>query len=307
MAAKDDFLLRISSLNSALSEKALSDGLLTDQDHNRKASILRNGLAVVGFAALEDFFKKRMSEVLAEVGRTGCSFSKLPERLRCAVTHEAILALKQQLTYQETIADKMIFMQEETRKIASTAAVPYDLTAIAFGYSSSNVGADEIKDAMAAFNIDRPWESVDRVAFQLGISGVSLRNSYKVSYLRRNRAAHVAAANTPLPELTQFVKDALAIAVSFDFLISNSLLKVRFLDAAFLAGGLIGPSDLQIWVVRKESGIWRFKRLGTTRAKKAGNDFVTLRDHARMDVIANRAALAIFNDKGTLVDWVSPA
>lgn len=307
MSAKDDFLLRIGSLSSALSERALSDGLLTDHEHNRKAAILRNGLAVVGFAALEDFFKKRMSEVLSEVGRTGCSFSRLPERLRCAVTHEAIHALKQQLTYQDTAADKMIFMQEESRKISSTATVPYDLTAIAFGYSASNVGVEEIKDAMLAFNIEKPWESVDRVAYNLGISGISLRNAYKVSYLRRNRAAHVAAANTPLPELTQFVKDALAIAVSFDFLISSALLKVKLLDPAFLAGGLVGPADLKIWIFRKDAGTWRFKRYGATRAKRAGNDFVTQRDLARADVIACREALVIFNDQGALLDWVSPA
>lgn len=72
--ARSLFNSRIASLVNSLGIDAVQTRPLTEQAHNDVARMLRNGLAVVGFAALEDFIKSRVSEVLSEVGPTNVPF-----------------------------------------------------------------------------------------------------------------------------------------------------------------------------------------------------------------------------------------
>ena len=57
MAAKSDFIQRITYLHKSFSIQALNDLGPIDTEHNGIARLLRNGMAVVGFLALEDFIK----------------------------------------------------------------------------------------------------------------------------------------------------------------------------------------------------------------------------------------------------------
>lgn len=56
--AKADFIERIRCLDASIDTEAVQSKALTERDHNSIARMLRNGLAVVSFASLEDFIKK---------------------------------------------------------------------------------------------------------------------------------------------------------------------------------------------------------------------------------------------------------
>jgi hypothetical protein len=98
-SAKMEFIERMRCLNISIISEAVSNKALTDREHNAVARMLRNGLAVVGFAALEDFIKKRSSEAMEEIGQCSVPFSKLPKKLQNAATYEVISAL----TYTKSI------------------------------------------------------------------------------------------------------------------------------------------------------------------------------------------------------------
>lgn len=57
-SAKTDFIERIRCLDSSIETEAVQNKALTEREHNAIARMLRNGLAVVSFASLEDFIKK---------------------------------------------------------------------------------------------------------------------------------------------------------------------------------------------------------------------------------------------------------
>jgi len=127
MSAKSNFISRIKGLHKSLDIEAVMDKDLRNHDHNEIARIIRNGLAVVGFAALEDFIKTRCSEIAKEIGTTGVRFDHLPEKLKDAFTFEALTALAYQLSLKEK-AEKISYTQEQSAKIASTINSTYELS-----------------------------------------------------------------------------------------------------------------------------------------------------------------------------------
>lgn len=143
--ARSEFIERIRTLNKSISDTdaVRSKGHL-EREHNEIARMLRNGLAVVGFASLEDFIKARSSEVLDLIGSVGLSFEQLPEKVQIATTHGAITALNYQLGLRDK-QDKIAFVQEHAQKISSTANSSYALTSLAYGFGNANLNAESIK------------------------------------------------------------------------------------------------------------------------------------------------------------------
>ena len=218
-SAKTLFLERMHALETSASIEAVTNKTLTDHAHNNVAKMLRNGLAVVGFAALEDFVKSRTSEVLGEIGTTGVPFRDLPEKLRIATTYDAISALSYQISLRPK-ADRISYVQDQAQKLASTASTAYDLTPHAFGYSQANLQVDSVKEILQSFLISDPWGQMTQLASKLGLAALPLDETFKGAALRRHRAAHAAHADTPQADLAQYVKEALAIAIGFDIFLN---------------------------------------------------------------------------------------
>lgn len=237
-SAKSHYLERLGSLRQSLEIEAVTNKSLSEALHNRVAKWLRNGLAVVGFAALEDFIKSRTSEVLDNVGLTGVPCQKLPEKLREATTYGAIAALSYQLSLR-TKADRSAYIQEHAQKMASTANSAYELTPHALGYSQANL-QDKVKETLKAFSISDPWGQMTGLGSRLGLVALPLEETFKSAAIRRHKAAHVANADVPQSDLRQYIKESLAIAIGFDWLISNA--------RAFQASGT--PRDRQSSEVR---------------------------------------------------------
>ena len=72
-------LERLHAFRLATQTEALVSLAPTEVDHNARAQVLRNGLAVVGFAILEDFIKSRAGEVVQRIGHGAAAFTDLPE------------------------------------------------------------------------------------------------------------------------------------------------------------------------------------------------------------------------------------
>lgn len=302
-AAKVLFLERIHSLDKSANIESVTNRALSDHIHNNVAKMLRNGLAVVGFAALEDFIKSRTSEVLSEVGRTGVSFRDLPERLRNAATVDAVDAFSYQLSIRPK-TDRISYIQEHAQKVASTSSTAYELTPHAFGYDQANLQDGTVKEILKSFKIDDGWNQISQLASRLGLTALPLDETFKGAALRRHRAAHVAHADTPQSDLLQFVREAYAIAIGFDALISKALACLWMHDPRYLTpAGTIDSRSITIRTIRNELGIWRESLEGRPKAVKLERDLTILLPAARARAAAAMNLFVQFGENGEIVDW----
>lgn len=298
------FNVRIATLVNSLEIEAVQARPLSEQAHNDVARMLRNGLAVVGFAALEDFIKSRIAEVLSEVGSTNVPFRNLPEKLQYAATSEALSAIRYQMELRQTMSDRMEYVQNHSQRIASTVTTAYSLTPHALGYNKANVSQAMVKEMLTCFQIEDPWNSITRIAARLGLVALPLHETYKSAVLRRNHAAHVAHADTPQTDLQQFATEALAIAIGFDALLTCALSNLRRHDGPYLQEQAnVSAANISIRKVLSHGNKWREELEGRSKAVKVEASREVLLVSARARAAVARNLLVIHGDCGQVVGW----
>ena len=302
--ARHNFIKRIRTLYTSINQTdAVQSKELHETEHNEIARMLRNGLAVVGFASLEDFIKQRSSEILDSIGMAGLSFGHLPEKVQIATTYGAISALNYQLNLRDN-NEKIDFVQEHALKISSTMSSGYELTSLAFGYGQANLNSESIKTILTNFHISNPWGQITEIASSLGLAALPLNESFTNAALRRHKAAHVANADTPQGDISQFVNEAISIAIGFDFLLSKALDKLKTHDLSYLDGsGKLSASDIIFRLIKHADGKWKEFIKGSVRAYRTSEDLeILVNDTKRRAVLAGQYYVQ-FDDKGVILDW----
>ena len=303
-SAKQDFIKRLRTLDVSIRDtEALISRAHTDVTHNEIARMLRNGLAVVGFAALEDFVKKRSSEVMNEIGGSGVPFSELPDKLKEAATYEVVSALSHQLTVRDK-SERIDYIQEQAAKISSTATQQYEITEHAFGYSQSNINAETVKKILISLHVVDPWRQISAISSRLGLTALPLIDSYKNAATRRHRAAHVANADTPQGDIAQFVKEAFGIAIGFDVMLSRSLRSIRNYDRDYLSGTKkLEENDVTFRYVKYVNRQWKEYSGESQRAFRVSNNVETLCNDAKIRSQASSQDFVRFDESGLIQDW----
>jgi hypothetical protein len=302
-SAKTEFIERIRCLDSSIEIEAVQNKALTEREHNSIARMLRNGLAVVSFASLEDFIKKRSAEAMEDLSRCSISFSELPEKLQRAATYEVLSALNYQLSLLEK-EDKPSYIQQHALKIASTATPNFELSTHTFAHSQANINNITIGDILKSFNVDDPWKQMSLMASNLGLtSALSLSEIFKSAALRRHRAAHVAGADIPSTDIKQFVKEAFAIAITFDALLSKAIQKLVENDNDFVRNGQkLNANSIKIRIIKHVDGKWKEYRDNSNRAFRTSSDLDTLQREARQRAFQAKELIVEFDEHG-IVSW----
>lgn len=303
-SAKNDFIKRIRTLKKSISEtEAVRSKAPSEIEHNEVARMLRNGLAVVGFASLEDFIKARCREVLQSIGNVGIKFEKLPEKIQIASTHGAIAALNYQLNFRSK-EEKLSFVQEHALKISSTANDSYELTYLAFGFNQPNLNAESIKAILKCFNIEDPWKQITNIGSELGLVALPLEISFTNAALRRHRAAHVAEADTPQNDISEFVNEAIGIAIGFDFLLTKALNTIESRDDNYLKGNTtITSSAISYRVVKHAGGIWKEYVNKKTRAFRTNENINDLSEEAKSRAKKSHQFYIELDENNLIKDW----
>jgi hypothetical protein len=94
--ARRSFFERLVAYESAVGQDLIVTKTPSETDHNARARLFRNGLAVVAFALVEDFIKSRTGEVIQRVGYGVSAFDDLPYPIRSAATAGVTKALSYQ-------------------------------------------------------------------------------------------------------------------------------------------------------------------------------------------------------------------
>ena len=307
--ARTAFLERLDSFGVAILEPGLISRDPSQVGHNNTARLLRNGLAVAGFALLEDFIRSRTQEVLERLSSGQLPFDSLPDELREACVFGATKAV----AYHGDIKkrqheDYLSFIQEHGRLIGSTSSSGYQLSPMSLGWERPNLNHDDVKEILRAFKIKDGWGNIDSLAARVGLASPSLCEAFRQSALRRHRAAHKADVDTETSQLDSFVSQALGIAIAFDALISKSLRRLLDRDSTFLSdSGDILHSDVSVRFLDKgQDGWWREMKENGQRAVRRTQDVVTLKSECLARADARRDLIVIRKVSQQPTEWLIP-
>lgn len=306
--AREAFVSRIDAFSKALNRARESGGLVSrtiGDSSDDPSRLLRNGLAVVGFATLEEFIQARSMEILATISSAEIPFRELPKALRQDSTVNVIKALSKRLKWRDDI-EKIRHAQKHARMVASTATDDYELSYLAFGFESSNLKSGRVLQIMKTIGVNNGWDNINKVAKRVSLSSPSLRDVYDQAESRRHKSAHQADADTEAKKLGDFPNHAMAISIGFDALVSEAARLYQSADSDFLDdehAKIIDASDLSIrFMDLDQEDIWREAHEDNQRATRTGEYDVVL--ESSLDHIANRGeVLVIRNEKKIPVDW----
>lgn len=241
---------------------------------------------------------------MTEISRCTISFSELPEKLQKAATYEVLSALNYQLSLLDR-DDKAAYVQEHALKIASTSTPNFELSSHTFAHSQANVSNTSIGDILKSFNVDDPWRQMSQIASNLGLTAtLSLSELYRSAALRRHKAAHVAGADTPPNDIKQFVKEAFAIAITFDALLSKSIQKLIENDDAFVRNGQkLNCNSISYRTIRFADGRWKEYQGARERAFRTSTDLEPLERDARRRALISKDLIVEFDENGLVSGW----
>lgn len=220
MSAKDSLLATLHVLGDCVKDSALIDKDLTVQ-HNRRASMLRQGLAVVVFATMESFIRERTRELLQSFSNPQLVFSDLLPPLQKATTIGALEGIRFRLKLQPA-QDKINWLVGALAPVASATTTLAQLSAHSFGQAASNLAEDDVSEILKAFGVQNPWAQITELSRRLGVGTLDCQSEFVTIKERRHDSAHALTANVLHPDLASSLRSALAICIGFDLLLSHA-------------------------------------------------------------------------------------
>ena len=218
MSAKDSLLATLGVLQDCLSDQSLVDKAPTDIAHNLRASMLRQGLAVLTFSTVESFIRERTGEILQTFSNK-LNFSDLSTALQKASTLGALEGVRFRLRLQPA-RDKIAWLVAALAPIAKATQDVTKLSDHSFGHAASNLDEDDVRDILKAFGVDAPWVQMTSLAKRLGVAILDCESEFEAIKNRRHASAHALTAQVLHSDLANSVRSALAICLAFDLLLS---------------------------------------------------------------------------------------
>lgn len=220
MSARDALLATLGILKDCLNDQALIDKAPSEVAHNKRAAMLRQGLAVLTFSAVETFIRERTAEVLGSLTNTRLTFSDLSPALQKATTMGAMEGVRFRLKLQPS-ADKVSWLVSNLAPIAAATTNIRGLSGHSFGYSASNLSEDDVRDILKAFGVEAPWNEMTLLTRRIGWALLSCESEFEAIKTRRHASAHALTSQVPYVDLLNSLSSSLAICLAFDLLLSH--------------------------------------------------------------------------------------
>ncbi len=305
--ARTAYINRIKAIASSVNEPALADKAPTDPDHNQRALLLRNGVAIIGFASLELFIRARTAEVATSIARSGISFVDLPEGLRDACTFGALKGLIYQADLRRRQGEDVTpLIQDHTQKISTSSNPIFHVSEYSLGWDKPNLTHEEVKQMLGVFLVGDCWEQMRLFAARAGISVPSLLAAFRNSAARRHQAAHRGDAHVLLTDLQSFVNESIGIALGFDALISRAARLIINRDTAFLSNSKkLTQQDIGMRFVLMD-GATSFREL-EEKGSRAVRRKKTLQDalhHAEANARTHGQVVVVRDRRGIPESWL---
>lgn len=309
LKSREQLISRLSAYRQAVQLETLVSKAPIETDHNARARILRNGLAVVGYAFLEDFLRSRVVEVVGRIGQGATRFSDLPEEIKLAATQGVFNAVLFQKRFVNTqTLDILRHYQDHASLVASTANTNYEISPFAFVHEQSNISSRNIEETLKAFRVTNPWNTLVSVATRCGVGVFTLKNAFDDAAARRHEAAHRADADIEHSDLSDYDVEVLGIAIAFDLLISKALRRLLDADADYLSkNGSIAGKHISIRFLRYDGSKWWREVLdGNKKAFRRREDFEELKAETVVRARRQGQAVVVQDERGLPASWFTP-
>lgn len=220
MSAKDALLATLGILKDCLNDQALIDKAPAEVAHNQRATMLRQGLAVLTFSAVETFVRERTGEILGALTNERLTFSDLSPALQRATTLGAMEGVRFRLKLQAPV-DRVSWLVTNLAPIANATTNIRRLSDHSFGYAASNLAEDDVRDILKAFGVEGPWNQMTQLTRRLGLALPSCESEFETIKKRRHASAHALTSQVPYTDLLNSLRSSLAICLAFDLLLSH--------------------------------------------------------------------------------------
>ena len=189
------------------------------------AELLRRGLYIVAFNALEDYLKKRVGEHLSTLPTmSALDFDHLPPGLRRAAVIDAIKNGIREAGYDR--ANQIAIIRTVAGAVASTdSRNQYSIHEYSLLRSGSNVSVDDISTALRSLHIENPWGQMQAVLDLVGNVGAPIQGRFATCGLKRNAAAHGGAA-IEYSDLVEITDLAVPLCFAFDLIFSAGMTRL---------------------------------------------------------------------------------
>ncbi len=254
MAARDALIATLGVLSDCLKDAAVIDQAPSQTAHNSRASILRQGLAVLTFATVETFIRDRTAEVFASFTNPALTFADLSDKLRHAVTFGALDGIRFRFKILKP-ADPVSWLVTSVSPVAKVSSSVKPLSEYSFGQAASNLVEDDLKDILKAFGIEDPWGQMTALTSRVGLAILDCKTEFEAMKTRRHSAAHALTSKVLHTELEGSLRAARALCIAFDLLLSESLGRHNRKQVPGVAGApVLAHTDLNLLFVEPHPG-----------------------------------------------------
>jgi hypothetical protein len=313
MGVKESLLQTLQVLEDCLSDPALIDQAPHEIAHNARAGMLRQGLAVLVFSAIETFIRERTGEVFGTFNPNVVNFIDLPDSLQKAATSGALEGVRFRMKFEHPV-NRASWVAGSVVPISTAINDASMISKLSFGYASSNLTESDVLEIMKAFGIEKPWDQISAISRRAGVAILNAESEFIAIKERRHSSAHVLASNVPYSNLLGSVRSARVICLSFDMLISrsrsilNSGQKVGKNGVAVTQGDVslvfVAPKTNTSHQVLKEQLPPPAPQLHRRTIRVLPTLQMAI-DHATRHGAARQVSVVVHDGTGTPSDWVS--
>lgn len=269
--------------------------------------LLRRGLTVSGFNLLEAFIAARLGEIATYLNGGSVQFVDLPEALQSR-------AIRNTLEIATSRARRMGRTMTELRPLArdvggSLAAVDraLQLSTFTWLWQGSNMAVNDYAAILRSFHVDKPWQEGNTLAARLGFQSPDLESSLTDLTRERHKCAHEALYGVTAIWLRSVPVRLVALAISFDALVSVAATRLRAGEAGFFADDkAMTASGVVFRYLRERPTGAADMPEGARRAYRVSGDanalYAAAASRCRIHDVLVRQAVA-----GNVVDWLVPA
>lgn len=227
LSFREEFYDTANTIFDATNDPLLQDVLPIGSNHNTRARVLRLGLAVSTFSTLENYITNVFAKLVYSASLSSIAFDFLPDSARRFILVDALVGAVTRMSFIRGLPDKILFADQHLTTMSGLRTTPRAYSSLGFSPKGSNVGHDDVKDALAAFGVRDPWREMGVIAGKIGLGSVDLRSDFIALSRSRHAAAHQSTSNIPTSTLQSLVRSALVIGMSCDILAGNTAEAIR--------------------------------------------------------------------------------
>jgi hypothetical protein len=303
MSAVSKFAEGVNIILSALREPFLNDVGIGSTIHNERARMLRNGIAIIIFSNLEEFFKGRAKEHFAELNKSSLPYTHMPDALRELITMKAAGGVLQSQRRNKDISDRVAQFDRFATDLAQTYAIPPKFSNFGFGYNSSNISFSDIVNLLSCFQVDKSTKKMISISSRYGSPLIVPDREFDLLSKARHQAAHEFFSQIPITDLQRNAELSISFAISIDLIMSKTVYEFQRKKKKNVSLGahrdvIINAIDLDVPKIRfldeDSDGKW-LEYVEGGRVSKRHIDMISARQSAKERAANRGQALVVRN------------